>query len=137
MFKESVKNLMFDLGTHREIYDAEEGRVISKKEASDAIRKACFEYLGLSKASSAKEIKRALDPHTDKCKAFFAIIEEIIDTQIAYGLSENEFFNKFVDTKNMKDGDANEFWVDQDVLLTVSKVAGDHHDLKLDRVCIA
>jgi hypothetical protein len=128
MFKESVRNLMFDLGTGREIYDAEENRVISKAEASEVIRNACFEYLGLDKNASPKAIKRALDPHTEKCKQFFEIIEEIIDTQIVYGLSENEFFNEFVDTKNMKDGDANEFWVDEDVLLTVSKVSGDHHD---------
>ena len=135
-FDSSVKNLMFDLGTGREIYDAEEGRVISKTEASDVIRNACFEYLGLSKDSSNKAIKRALDPHSEKCKAFFEVIEEIIDTQIAYGLSENEFFNAFVESKNMKDGDANEFWVDDDVILTVSKVSGDHHDLHW-RVCVA
>ena len=134
MFKETVKNLMFDLGTGREIYDAEEGRVISKQEASDVIRDACFEYLGLNAKSTNKQIKRALDPHTDKCKAFFEVIEEIIDTQIAYGLSENEFFNQFVETKNMKDGDANEFWVDDDVLLTVSKVSGDHHYLSMQRL---
>lgn len=134
MFDTSVKNVMFDLGTGREIYDAQAGRVISKAEASDVIRKACFEYLGLSKSSSNKEIKRALDPHSDRAKEFFAVIEEIIDTQIAYGLSENEFFNAYVETKNMKDGDVNEFWVDQDVLLTVSKVSGDHHDLSMQRL---
>lgn len=134
MFKQEVRNLMFDLGTNREIYDEETNRVISKTEASDMIRNACFEYLGLSKDSSNKAIKRALDPHSEKCKAFFEVIEEIIDTQIAYGLSENEFFNNYVESKNMKDGDANEFWVDDDVILTVSKVSGDHHDLSLQRL---
>lgn len=134
MFNENVRNLMFDLGEGREIYDAETNRVISKAEASDVIRKACFEYLGLDKNSTPKQIKRALDPHTEKCKSFFAIIEEIIDTQIAYGLSENEFFNAFVETKNLADGDANEFWVKDEVLLTVSKVSGDHHDLSMQRL---
>ena len=28
----------------------------------------------------------------------------------------------------MKDGDVNEFWADDEVLLTVSKVSGDSHD---------
>ena len=135
MLDTSVKNLMFDLGAGREIYDAEAGRVVSKAEASDAIRKACFEFLGLTKDSTDKQIKRALN--SEKGTQFFEVIEEIVDTQIAYGLSESEFFNDYVESKNMKDGDRNEFWVDDEVLLTVSKVNGDHHDLKLDRVCIA
>lgn len=132
MLDTSVKNLMFDLGAGREIYDAEAGRVISKAEASDAIRKACFDYLGLTKDSTNKQIKRALN--SEKGKQFFEVIEEIIDTQIAYGLSENEFFNDYVESKNMKDGDRNEFWVDDEVLLTVSKVSGDHHDLSCQRL---
>ena len=37
---------MFDLGAGREIYDADSNRVISKAEASDTIRKACFDFLG-------------------------------------------------------------------------------------------
>ena len=40
MLDTSVKNLMFDLGAGREIYDTDSNRVISKAEASDTIRKA-------------------------------------------------------------------------------------------------
>ena len=132
MLDTSVKNLMFDLGAGREIYDAEAGRVVSKAEASDAIRKACFEFLGLTKDSTDKQIKRALN--SEKGTQFFEVIEEIVDTQIAYGLSESEFFNDYVESKNMKDGDRNEFWVDDEVLLTVSKVNGDHHNLSTQRL---
>lgn len=132
MIDTSVKNVMFDLGENREIYDTETGRVISKAEANDVVRKACFDYLGLTKNSSDKQIKRALN--SDKGTQFFEVIEEIIDVQIAHGLSENEFFNTYVETKNMKDGDRNEFWVDDEVLLTVSKVAGDHHNLSIQRL---
>ena len=121
MLDTSVKNLMFDLGAGREIYDAEAGRVISKTEASDTIRKACFDYLGLTKDSTDKQIKRALN--SERGTQFFEVIEEIIDVQIAHGLSENEFFNQYVETKNMKDGDRNEFWVDDEVLLTVGSDA--------------
>ena len=134
MLDTSVKNVMFDLGTNREIYDAEAGRVISKAEANDVVRKACFEYLGLTKDSTDKQIKRALS--SDRANQFFEVIEEIIDVQIAHGLSENEFFNTYVETKNMADGDRNEFWVDDEVLLTVGKVSGDHHDFN-SRVRVA
>lgn len=34
----------------------------------------------------------------------------------------------------MKDGDVNEFWADDEVILTVSKVSGDSHDLSLQRL---
>lgn len=132
MLDTSVKNLMFDLGAGREIYDAEAGRVISKAEASDTIRKACFEYLGLTKDSTTKQIKRALN--SERGTQFFTVIEEIIDTQIAHGLSENEFFNTWVESKNMADGDRNEFWADDEIILTVSKVSGDAHDLSMQRL---
>ena len=134
MLDTSVKNLMFDLGAGREIYDAEAGRVVSKTEASDTIRKACFDYLGLTKDSTDKQIKRALN--SERGTQFFEVIEEIIDVQIAHGLSENEFFNQYVETKNMADGDRNEFWVDDEVLLTVGKTSGDHHDFN-SRVRVA
>ena len=132
MLDTSVKNLMFDLGAGREIYDAEAGRVISKAEASDTIRKACFEYLGLTKDSTNKQIKRALN--SERGTQFFTVIEEIIDTQIAHGLSENECFNAWVESKNMADGDRNEFWADDEIILTVSKVSGDAHDLSMQRL---
>ena len=134
MLDTNVKNLMFDLGTGRDIYDVNTNRNISNAEADEVVRKACFEHLGLTKASTNKEIKRAL--HSDNARKFFEIIEEIVDVKIAYGLSENEFFNAFVETRNMKDEDANEFWVDQDVILTVNKMSGDHHDIKCS-VCVA
>ncbi len=126
MLDTSVKNLMFDLGAGREIYDAEAGRAISRAEASDVIKKASFEFLGLNEHSTDKQIKRALD--SERGRQFFEVIEEVIDVQIAHGLSENEFFNEYVETKNIKDGDRNEFWVDDEVLLTVGKTSGDHHD---------
>lgn len=132
MFDTSVKNLMFDLGAGREIYDAEADRHISKAEANEVIRKACYDFLGLTEKSTDKQIKRALN--SENGRKFFEVIEEIIDTQIAYGLSENEFFNQFVESKNLADGDRNDFWVDDEVMLTVSKLSGDHHDISIQRL---
>ena len=45
-----------------------------------------------------------------------------------FQFEENEFFNEFVEMKNIAQGDRNEFWADKDVILTVAKVSGDHHD---------
>ena len=129
---EFLKNLVFDLASGREIYDEEQGRVMSKREASDAIRKVCFEKLGLTKDSTPKQIRRALQ--SEKAIELFQVIEEVIDVVINEHWKDNEFFNQFVEIRNMQDGDMNEFWVDDDVILNVAKVSGDNHDLVMQKL---
>ena len=128
----NVKTLMFDLASGREIFDEEQNRMISKAEANEVIRNICFEELGLDKNSTEKQIKRALK--SDKANELFEVIEQVVELQIQHGLTNNEFFNNYVETRNLADGDRNEFWVDDDVLLTVSKISGDHHDLTMQRL---
>ena len=130
--KDTVRNLMFDLAQNREVFDEEQNRIISKADANEVLRKAVFEELGLNEKSTPKQIKRALD--SERGKEFFAIIEELIDVRIATGWHDNEFFNAFVEEKNLADGDANEFWTDDDIILTVAKVSGDHHDLVIQKL---
>ncbi len=132
MLANEVRNLMFDLSAGRKIYDAESNREIDKKEAEDVIREVCFEVLGLDKNSTDKQIKRALK--SEKAVVLYEVIEEIIEQQIAYGWRENEFFNSYVEMRNLADGDRTDFWVNDEVLLTVSKVSGDHHDLTIQRL---
>ena len=64
----------------------------------------------------------------------FEVLEEAIDFKVTTGFQENEFFNAFVETKNIADGDRNEFWTEKDVILTVAKVSGDHHDLTMQKL---
>lgn len=128
----AIRNLMFDLASNREIFDEEQGRVMTKAECNDAIRNVCFEKLGLDEKSTDRDIKRALK--RDSANELFAIIEEIVDLQIAKNWRDNEFFNDFVEVKNMADGDANEFWTQEEMFLNVAKVAGDHHDLIMQKL---
>ena len=131
----TIKNLMFDLASGIEIFDEEQNRVISKAEANDALRNYCFENLGLTKDSSIKQIKRAFN--SEEGIKFFEVTEEIIERQIQYGWNDNEFFNDFVETRNVADGDRTDFWTDEDIILNVAKVSGDHHDFNLSRVRVA
>lgn len=131
----SIRNLMFDLSDRREIFDDEQNRVISTAEANDRLRTYCFETLHLNEKSTDRDIKRALD--TPEGKKFFQVIEEILDKQIATGWHDNEFFNDFVEQRNLKDGDMNEFWTEEDIILNVAKVSGDHHDLRHNRIRVA
>ena len=128
----TYKNLMFDLASGREIYDAEQGRSISKAEANDAVRNICFEELGISEHSTDKQIKRALK--SERANAIFEVIEEIIEKEIEFGFGENEFFNSFVETRNLADGDRADFWTDEDIILNVAKVSGDQHDYTIQRL---
>ena len=128
----TVRNLMFDLASGREIFDDEQNRVISKAEANDAVRNVCFEELGLSANSTDKQIKRALK--SDRATALFEVIEEIIEREIEYGFRDNEFFNQFVETRNIADGDRTDFWTDEDIILNVAKVSGDQHSYTIQRL---
>ena len=129
---QAIKNLMFDRTHKVEIFDVENNRKVSDREADDKIREYMSTELGITKDSSDKEIKRALA--SEAGKQFFAILEEIIDEVIITGWKDNEFFNAFVETRNMSDGDANEFWTDKDIILNVAQVAGDHHYLSMQKL---
>ena len=126
----TIKNLMFDLAHGIDILDGE--RVVSKAEANDVLRKYCFETLGLTKDSSDKQIKRAFA--TPEGVKFFEVTEEIIEREIQYGWNDNEFFNSFVETRNVADGDRTDFWTDEEVILNVAKVSGDHHSYTIQRL---
>jgi hypothetical protein len=128
----TARNLMFDLAAKHEIFDDAENRVISKAEANEAVRKVCFEELGISANSTEKQIKRALK--SEKATALFEVIEEVIEQEIEYGFRDNEFFNEFVETRNLADGDRTDFWADDDIILNVAKVSGDQHSYTIQRL---
>lgn len=128
----NVKTLMFDTASGSDIYDDELGRNMSKSEVNDTIREICFEELGITEKSTEKQLKRALN--SDKALALNEVIEEVIETKIQYGLSEDDFYNKYVEIRNLADGDRNEFYVEDDVILTVSKMGTSHHDISMQRL---
>lgn len=127
---EGFRNLRQDLKNGVKIYN-EEGQEVSKKEAENTVLTYCRNILGVNENSSKRDIHRALKKYGTE---LFEVIEEDIDIQVEEGFKESEFFNKFVEMKNLKRGDRNEFWTEQEVLLSVVKVAGDHHDFTLNRL---
>ena len=128
---EQIKNLMYDLAMGNEIYDAESERVISKSEAEEKLRTVCQKVFGVTADSSKRELKRA---YRDHGREFFDIIEEVIDVVISHGFKENEFFQNFVDYRNLALGDAYEFYSEEEVILSIAKVGVSHHDYILQRL---
>ena len=98
----------------------------SKEEANEAIRKQFREVLGITDGATMKEIRRALRANK---AATYAIIEDTLDDRLQSGWGENPFFQRFVEMKNLADGDRNEFYIPADTILTVTKFSGNHHDL--------
>ena len=125
---EGFKKLTYDLNHNpNEIYD-EEGNKISKKDAEDAVRKFVFAIMGLTEHSTKRDRKRAMDKHGIE---LFEVMEEEIDIKVETGFRESEFFNNYVEQRNLSRGDSQEFWTNEKVILSVTKISGDHHDFTL------
>ena len=103
----------------------------SVEEANEVIRQKMFSILGLDESCSRKELRRAIRKNRYE---IFDVIEETVENLLVTGWGENPFFNEFVEVKNMADGDTNEFYVEDESILTVGKLAGNHHDMIRQRL---
>lgn len=66
---------------------------------------------------------------------YFALIEDVLTDKMNSGWNaSNAMFMEFVEDKNIAAGDKNEFYVQDNSLLTVSKWAGDSHDVLRQKV---
>lgn len=127
------KRLTYELNHNpNEIFD-EEGNRISKKDAENAVRNFVFAIMGLNENSSKRDRNRAMKKHGTE---LFEVMEEEIDIKVETGFKESEFFNNYVEQRNLARGDSQEFWTDDKVILSVTKISGDHHDFNC-RVRIA
>lgn len=128
---EGFKKLTYDLNHNpNEIYDEDENKR-SKKEAEDSVRKFVFAIMGLTEHSTKRDRKRAMDKHGIE---LFEVMEEEIDIKVETGFRESEFFNNYVEQRNLSRGDSQEFWTNEKVILSVTKISGDHHDFTLQRL---
>lgn len=127
---ESTRNVFAarDLGEFNKLmFDTAMGaEKVSKKEANDKIREVMFEVIGLDETASKKEIRKAVRRNQ---VAVYEVIEELIPNLVKTGWQENPFFQQFVEYRNMDVGDTNEFYVNDESILTVSELSGNHHDL--------
>lgn len=126
---ESVKNLMTDLALKKEIFDAE-GNKVSKADAEARLRELNMAMFGLSAGYTARDLKRAM---RDNGRAWFDVIEEVVDMVVTTGFNESEWFNDLVEYKNLALGQENLFVTEQDIILDVAKVGTSHHDHILQR----
>ncbi len=128
---EGFKKLTYELNHNpNNIFD-EEGNRIPKKDAENAVRKFVYAIMGLKENSSKRDRHRAMKKHGQE---LFEILEDEIDIKVETGFKESEFFNNYVDSRNIAEGDSQEFWTNDNIVLSVVRVAGDHHDFTLQRL---
>lgn len=106
---------------------------VTKKEANEKIHSMMLEVFGLDaeKVQNPKLLNRAIRKHKDE---FFEIIEDVVDDLLAQGWNNDPFFMKWVEMKNIADGDKNEYYTEKETLLSVHEVAGDHHYISVQRL---
>ena len=135
----NFKKLTYDLNHGNEIYefdDAGNSRKISNKEANNAVRKILMEVCDLTEddLKSNKRRQRAIELHHNE---LYELIESDVDFKVETGFNESEWFNDFVDRRNIALGDDEEYWTKEKITLAVAEISGDHHDLNNSRVCVA
>ena len=133
---DNFKKLCFNLVRGNDIYEYDENGVerrVSKSEANKAIRKVFMDVCGLSEddLKSNKKRRRAEQAHQ---REIFEIIEEEIDFKINEGFQESEWFNAFVDNRNLALGDAQEFTTESKALFVVGDYSGDNHDITMQQL---
>lgn len=119
------RKLMFEAGR------GNVGAEYSKEEVNDKIREIQFDILGVSPDCNRNEFRKAFRRNK---VAVYEVIEDTLEDLLVSGWGENPFFNEFVEQKYYNLGDRNEFYTPDNVILTVSETAGNHHDLFRQRL---
>lgn len=132
----NFKKLTYDLNHGNDIYEYDEDgnqRKISKKEANKAVRKILMEVCDITEdeLKSNKRRKRAIEMHHNEV---FELIETDIDFKVETAFKESEWFNEFVDMRNLALGDDEEYWTKDKIMLIVAEISGDHHDLTMQNL---
>lgn len=104
---------------------------ITAADANEMIREKFRLIMGVDENATQKEIRRAIESHKQE---IFNVIEDTVDDMLTSGWQDNEFFNDFVEIKNLALHDTNEFWTADQTVLTVGRRDGNHWDLDRQRL---
>lgn len=121
----SFNQLMLDAANN----NLEDG--ITVKEANAKITTLFKKIIGCDEKSSKAEIRKAIRKNQ---QVLFDLIEELVPNLLQSGWQDNPFFNEFVEVRNIDIGDQNIFYTEDETILTVSKVSGNHWDLDRQRL---
>ena len=132
---DTVRNIFAEtdyIDFSRLMFDTARGEEkVSKEEANGKIREIMFNILGVDEKASRKTLRQAIRRHKND---IFEVIENTVEDLLVSGWGDNPFFNEFVEIRSAADGDTNSFYTEDEVILTVSELSGNHHDLIRQRL---
>lgn len=110
--------------------DGYKGRVekYSVEQSQDTLRQALIE------ANNGKTSLNYKDIRDGKCSGLFTLIEEILSRTVVEGLQGDEFFNSFVDFRNVAEGDQNVFLTEDNNLFVVAEAADGTQGIRRQRL---
>lgn len=103
-------------------------KTYSTGESFEVLRNALIE------ANGGKDHISVRDVRDGKCAEVFAIVETILAKTLNEGLKEDDFFNALVEYRNVAEGDANEFVVEDSSLYVVSETADGTQGVRRQRI---
>ena len=99
----------------------------SKTDATEALRQHFIDLNGGSTKLNYKSLRR-------NGAEMFEILEEILQNTVLEGLPEDNFFEKFVEYKNVSLGDQNSFYVPDRTMLVISEISDGRQSLRRQRL---
>lgn len=100
----------------------------SVKQSQDTLRQALIEANNGSTTLDYKAIRDG------KCNGLFSIVETILSKTVIDSLQSDDFFNAFVDYRNVAEGDQNMFVVEDDTLFVVDDVSDGNQGVRRQRI---
>ena len=104
---------------------------ITAKDANDKIVSLFRQAIGLDAKASKSDVRKAIRRNQ---ATLFALIEDVIEDLLVTGWQDNPFFNEYCDVRNLALGDENVFTVEDDSLLSVSRIADGHWNIDRQRL---
>ena len=98
------------------------------KSFDEALRSKFFELLGTENVT-----KKMLKRNSNR-ELVFEVLTEVITENFLKSVEEDEFFTQFVEYKNIELGDTNEFYIEDDGILTVSEHSGNHWNIRRQKL---
>lgn len=100
----------------------------SVKQAQDTVREALIE------ANNGKTTLNYRDIRDGKCQGLFSLIEIVLGATVVEGLQNNDFFNSFVDFRNVAEGDSPVFVTEDSDLFVIADVADGTQGIRRQRL---
>lgn len=98
----------------------------AEKYTDQAIREAFFEILG--------DDKLTYQNFRNHKNEIFSIMENVLTTNLPLAWENSDFYRNFVDTKSTTFGDTNEFVVDDNSTMLVSRISGNHWQIERQKL---